>query len=57
MAEGTVTVGVGLTVTTAVVVPVQTPDVPVITYVCVFVGLADTLDPEVELNPVLGLQT
>jgi hypothetical protein len=54
--ELTVTVGVGFTVTTAVLVDVQLPVVPVTTYVVVAVGFAVTTDPEEALNPVEGDQ-
>jgi hypothetical protein len=51
-----VIVGVGFTVTTAVVDPVQVPEAPDIVYVMVEAGLAVTLVPEVALKPVAGLQ-
>ena len=57
LAELTVTVGNGKTVTTAVAVfkhPLTA--VPVIVYVVVVVGLAVTLAPVVALSPVLGDQ-
>ena len=51
------TVGNALTVTVTVVVPLQpTPEVPVIVYVVVMVGLAVTDPPVVADNPVAGLQ-
>ena len=53
--EFTVTVGLGVTVTTEVTVPVQPPAVPVIVYVVVVAGFAVTLTPVVALNPVPGL--
>jgi hypothetical protein len=56
VAELTVTVGKGLTVTRAVAVLTQLPEVPVTVYVVVDDGLAETLAPVVALNPVLGLQ-
>ena len=48
--------GKGLTVTVVVAVAVQLPIVPVIVYIVVVEGLAITLDPEAELNPVPGDQ-
>jgi hypothetical protein len=57
LAEFTVTVGNGKTVTTAVAVfkhPFAA--VPVIVYVVVVVGFAVTLAPVVALSPVLGDQ-
>jgi hypothetical protein len=54
--ELTVTIGVGFTVTTAVLVDVQLPVIPVTTYVVVEAGVAVTTDPLVALNPVEGDQ-
>jgi hypothetical protein len=51
------TVGNGFTVTVKVVVPLHpTPEVPVIVYVVVVVGLAVTDPPAVAERPVAGLQ-
>ncbi len=52
----TVTVGVGLTVTTTVAILEQLPLLPVTVYEVVTVGDAVTLAAVVELNPVAGLQ-
>lgn len=54
--ELTVTVGVGLTVRTAVFVAEQLLVVPVIVYVCDVVALLVTVEPVVALKPVEGLQ-
>ena len=55
LAEGTEITGAGFTVTVTVVVPVQPlAAVPVIVYVVVEVGFADTLEPVVEDKPVAG---
>ena len=57
VAEGTLMVGNGLTVTVAVVVPTQpAAEVPVMVYVVVEAGLAVTLAPVVALKPVAGDQ-
>jgi hypothetical protein len=56
VAEFTVTVGKGLTVTTEVIEEVQVPVVPTMVYVVVTVGFAVTLAPVVALNPVDALQ-
>lgn len=50
------TVGVVLTVTVAVVVPVQEPEEPVTVYTVVTEGLAVTVEPLTELSPVAGDQ-
>lgn len=55
-AEFTVIGGKGFTVTVQVVVPVQPPLPAVSVYVVVLAGLAVTVAPLVELNPVAGLQ-
>ena len=52
--EFTVSEPPGFTVTVAVVTAEQVPAVPVIVYTVVDAGLAVTLDPLVELNPVPG---
>lgn len=52
----TVTVGVGFTVMVTEAVELHVPEVPVIVYVVVTVGLAVTLAPVVVLNPVAGAQ-
>jgi hypothetical protein len=49
-------VGTGSMVTTEVFVPRQAPIEPVIVYVVVRPGVAETVAPLVELNPVAGLQ-
>lgn len=55
VAEFTVSVGIGFTVTAVVNVPTHPPVVvPLSVYVVVTVGLAVTLAPLVELNPVPG---
>jgi len=51
------TTGNGFTVTVVVETAVQVPAVPVIVYTVVVTGLAVTLVPTVELNPVAGDQT
>jgi hypothetical protein len=53
----TITTGNGFTLTVVVVTAVQVPAVPVMVYTVVTVGLAVTLEPVVELNPVPGLHT
>ena len=54
---GTVIVGVGFTVTVTVVLPEHPLKlIPVIVYVVVTKGLAVTIDPDVALNPVDGVQ-
>jgi hypothetical protein len=52
-----ITVGIGITVTTAVWVLPHPPAVPVTLYVVLTVGAAITAMPVVELNPVEGLHT
>lgn len=54
-AADAVTVGSGFTVTETVCVDEHVPVVPVIVYVCVDEGLAETLAPVVWFNPVAGL--
>ena len=54
--ELTVTTGGGLTVTVAVVVPLQPPEDPVIVYTVVTVGDAITVGPEVVFKLPEGLQ-
>ena len=49
-------VGVGFTVTVAVLLPEHPVEVPVTVYTVVEVGLAFTEDPVVALNPVEGVQ-
>ncbi len=57
LGEFTLIVGNGKTVTAAVAVFKQPlEDVPVIVYVVVVVGFAETLAPVVALSPVLGDQ-
>lgn len=56
VADATVTVGVGFTVTRAVAEAVHEPVVPITVYVVVTVGLAVTVAPVVALNPVDGDQ-
>jgi hypothetical protein len=56
VAELTVIVGVGFTVTVDVMEEVQVALVPTIVYVVVTVGFAVTLVPVVPLKPVAGLQ-
>jgi len=51
------TVGVGLTVTTAFAEFVQAPLVPTTVYVIVLPGLAVALAQLVQLKPVLGVHT
>jgi len=54
--EFTVTVGVGLTVKTEVLLPEHPLVVPVTVYVVELPGFAVTVDPVVALNPVEGVQ-
>ena len=54
--EFTVTVGLGITVTVDVAVVVQLPFTPVTVYTVVADGVAVTVAPEVELNPLAGAQ-
>jgi hypothetical protein len=56
LAEFTVTVGEGFTVTVEVATPEQVPVDPVTVYTVVEEGLAFTEAPVVELNPVPGDQ-
>jgi hypothetical protein len=53
--EFTVTVGIGLTVSTEVFVPLQLLAVPVTVYVTDVVAVLVTVDPVVALKPVAGL--
>lgn len=50
----TLIVGEVFTVTVTVVEPVHPDVLPVTVYVVVIAGLAVTIDPVVELNPVAG---
>ena len=60
VAEGGVTVNVGVGVTEIVTILLSLqpePELPTTVYVVVDPGLAVTLEPVVELNPVVGLHT
>ncbi len=57
VAESTVTVGNGFTVSIPVALAVQLPAVPTTVYIVVDVGFAITVAVVVELSPVEGLHT